>query len=101
MVAGRLGPPHELADRDEVTVTGDVDSGLVALVGVALSQVRGAKSTAQVSMKTDVAQAIVRGPAADLDRLQLAADDLAAAGRIAALTFEADSSGELTVDVSL
>jgi valyl-tRNA synthetase len=88
--------------RDEVALAGEADSGLLALAGVAVSQVRGAKSTAQVSMRTDVAQAVVRGPAADLDRLRMAAADLAGAGRIADLTFAAgDDSSELTVDVSL
>ncbi|HVT65967.1 MAG TPA: class I tRNA ligase family protein, partial [Mycobacteriales bacterium] len=87
--------------QDEIGVDSAVDRHLLGLVGTALSQVRGAKSGAQVSMKTDVAQAVVRGPAADLDRLKLAGDDLAAAGRIAALSFEAAESSELTVEVSL
>jgi valyl-tRNA synthetase len=87
--------------RDEVTVTGDADSGLLAIVGVALSQVRGAKSTAQVSMRTDVPQATVRGTDADLERLRQASDDLAAAGRIAMLTFDEADATELTVEVSL
>jgi valyl-tRNA synthetase len=86
---------------EEVAVVGETDPRLLELVGVALSQVRGAKSTAQVSMKTDVAQAIVRGPAADLDRLRAAADDLAATGRVATLIYEPSESAELTVEVTL
>ncbi|HVV77532.1 MAG TPA: valine--tRNA ligase [Mycobacteriales bacterium] len=86
---------------DELRSAAEGDSGLLGLVGVALSQVRGAKSSAQVSMKTDVAHAVVRGAAADLDRLRAAADDLAAAGRIASLTFEPAESENLTVDVTL
>jgi valyl-tRNA synthetase len=86
---------------DEVAGEGTADVGLLALVGAALSQVRGAKSTAQVSMKTEIPQAVVRGPAADLERLRPAAGDLAAAGRIAALSFEPAETAELTVDVSL
>jgi valyl-tRNA synthetase len=85
----------------EAAVAADADPELLPLVGVALSQVRGAKSNAQVSMRADVRLAIVRGAAADLDRLQRAADDLAAAGRIAELKFEPTESGELTVDVEL
>jgi valyl-tRNA synthetase len=87
--------------RDEVAVTGDADSGLLAIVGVALSQVRGAKSNAQVSMRTDVPQATVRGSDADLERLRQASDDLAAAGRIATLIFDEADATELTVEVSL
>ncbi len=60
-----------------------------ALVGAALSQVRGAKSDAKVSMRADVPSAVITGPGADLDRLSHAAADLAAAGRIIDLTFEA------------
>ncbi|HWC34594.1 MAG TPA: valine--tRNA ligase [Mycobacteriales bacterium] len=87
--------------QGEVGVATAADRGLLGLVGTALSQVRGAKSSAQVSMKTEVAQAVVRGPAADLERLQHAATDLAAAGRIAELRFEPAESGELTVAVTL
>jgi valyl-tRNA synthetase len=79
----------------------DADPALLTLVGVALSQVRGAKSTAQVSMRTDVPLAVIRGSAADLERLRLASDDLAGAGRIAELVFEATEGGELSVDVTL
>jgi valyl-tRNA synthetase len=87
--------------RDEVVVTGEADSGLLEIVGMALSQVRGAKSNAQVSMRTDVVQATVRGKDADLDRLRQASGDLAAAGRIATLTFDEADTAELTVEVSL
>ena len=73
----------------------------VTVIGQAVSQVRGAKSSAQVSMRTDVACAVVRGPAPDLDLLRAAADDLAAAGRISELVFESAESGELVVEVSL
>jgi hypothetical protein len=52
-------------------------------------------------MRTDVARAVVRGPAADLERLKPATDDLAAAGRIAALVYEPAESGELEVAVTL
>jgi valyl-tRNA synthetase len=79
----------------------ETDPALLDLVGVALSQVRGAKSTAQVSMRTEVARAVVRGPASDLDRLRLVADDLAATGHIADLAFEPAEGGDLTVDVTL
>src|SRR4051794_14704765 len=80
-----------------------VDEGevrLLSLVGEALSQVRKAKSEAQVSMRTDVPRAIVRGPSDVLDVLSLGADDLKSAGRISELTFEAGADS-LSIDVTL
>ncbi len=79
------------------------DPTLLTLVGVALSQVRGAKSTAQVSMRTRcVRWRSIRGSAADLDRLRLASDDLAGAGahRRAGLRSR-PRAAELSVDVTL
>jgi valyl-tRNA synthetase len=87
--------------RAEVTTSVPGDPALLVVVGTALSQVRGAKSAAQVSMRTDVASATVRGPAEQIARLQSAADDLAAAGHIAALTFEPSDAADLTVEVAL
>jgi valyl-tRNA synthetase len=87
---------------DELKVSAPTaDVALLGLVGAGLSLIRGAKSTAQVSMRTDVARVIFRGPAADLERLALASDDLAAAGHIATLSFESTDSGELAVDVTM
>jgi valyl-tRNA synthetase len=77
------------------------DPELLTVVGTALSQVRGAKSAAKVSMRTDVASAVVRGPADQVELLKSAADDLAATGHIAELGFEATDATELTVEVAL
>jgi valyl-tRNA synthetase len=77
------------------------EASLLTLVGAALSQVRGAKSTAQVSMRTDVASAIVRGPSGELERLRVASDDLAGAGRIATISFEPSEGTELAVLVTM
>jgi valyl-tRNA synthetase len=86
----------------EVTVTdaGDQQPALLGLVGLALSQVRGAKSTAQVSMRTPVPSAVVRGPSASIDLLRQAHGDLAGAGRIETLEFES-AEGDLAVEVTL
>jgi valyl-tRNA synthetase len=83
-----------------------VDEGevrLLSVVGDALSQVRKAKSEAKVSMRTDVASAIVRGPDDALDLLALGADDLKSAGRILDLALERGTTGGggVTVDVTL
>jgi valyl-tRNA synthetase len=78
----------------------DGEARLLTLVGDALSQVRKAKSEAQVSMRTDVATAVVRGVPADLELLATAADDLRSAGKIADLQLGGDADS-LTVDVAL
>jgi valyl-tRNA synthetase len=99
----REGSVHRAAwpaDYDVEVEGGDVE--LLGIVGKALSQVRGAKSTAQVSMRADVPSAVITGPGADLDRLSHAAADLAAAGRITDLSFEATGDdSDLHVDVTL
>jgi len=58
-------------------------SGLLGLVGDALIGIRGAKTEAKASQKTEVVSATIAGPAA----LELAADDLRAVGRISHLDF--------------
>ncbi|CAB4929610.1 unannotated protein [freshwater metagenome] len=65
-----------------------------------LSGIRKAKSEAKVSMRVDVASAVVSGSAAALARVQVATGDLAAAGRVAELTF-VTSDGPLSVEVTL
>jgi valyl-tRNA synthetase len=73
---------------------------LLPLVGDALSQVRKAKSEAQVSMRTDVPSAVVSGPADVLELLTTATDDLKSAGKIADLKLE-PGGDQLTVAVTL
>jgi valyl-tRNA synthetase len=82
----------------------DPEPALLALVGDALSLVRGAKSTAQVSMRTPVSRAVFRGSPEDLERLKLVSADLRGSGHIESLSFEAvksGESGELSVDVTM
>ena len=67
----------------------DADPELLGLVGRALIGVRGAKTAAKASQKTPVELAVVHAPAAEAERLRLAADDLAGVGRIAELRIEA------------
>ncbi|XPP25886.1 MAG: valine--tRNA ligase [Leucobacter sp.] len=75
----------------------DADAELLALVGSALIGVRGAKTAAKASQKTPVELAVVTAPAADAERLRLAAGDLAAVGRIAELRIEAAEVGAVSV----
>jgi valyl-tRNA synthetase len=89
-------------EASQATVAAEAPSpALLTLVSAALSQVRGAKSGAQVSMRTDVSRAVLRGPAGDLDLIKTARDDLAGAGRIAELEFEPAEGAGLTVDVTM
>ncbi|MBO1902628.1 valine--tRNA ligase [Leucobacter weissii] len=75
----------------------DADPELLRLVGTALVGIRGAKTAAKASQKTPVELAVVHAPAEDRERLALAADDLAAVGRIAELRFEGADVENVTV----
>jgi valyl-tRNA synthetase len=79
----------------------DAETALLPAVGDALSQVRKAKSEAQVSMRTDVEAATVRAPEPLVALVQQAADDLCSAGRIQQLTFEPSDGDALVVEVRL
>ena len=58
------------------------DAEVLVVAGEVLAGIRGAKSTAQVSMKTEVAKVEVSGPADRLALAQQAENDLRAAGRV-------------------
>jgi Valyl-tRNA synthetase len=70
------------------TVAAHADPAILGAVGAALAGVRKAKSEAKVGMKADVQSAVLTGPSATLERIRLAAEDLTAAGRIAALDYQ-------------
>ena len=65
------------------------DAGLLTAVATALAGLRGAKSQAKVSQRTPVVRAVVRGPAAELDRVRAGEEDLRAAGRVGDLRLDA------------
>jgi valyl-tRNA synthetase len=79
----------------------DAQPRLLAVVGTALAGVRKAKSEAKVSMRTDVARAVVTGPAGDVALLQAAAADLRGAGRIGDLELTEDGAELAVRDVEL
>ena len=88
VVAGGLDPPGRLADCGR----GERSTGIRQLLGdvsAALVQIRGAKSQAKASMRTEVTAASFSGPAESLARLQAVEDDLRAVGRM---------TGELRLD---
>ena len=87
--------------RDELgPAAADGDPSLLRDVSIVLSLVRKAKSEAKVSMRADVARVLVTGPAAALEHVLAASDDLRATGRIAELVVE-ESAGPLAATVEL
>ncbi|MDO5737532.1 MAG: class I tRNA ligase family protein, partial [Propionibacteriaceae bacterium] len=85
---------------DELAV--DSDAALLADLAAALIAIRGAKSNAKVSMKTEVSRAAFSGPAEVVERLRTIEADLRAVGRLVGdVTWAVGSRGPLTVDVEL
>jgi valyl-tRNA synthetase len=76
------------------------DAAIVGDVAGVLSGIRKAKSEAKVSMRVEVSSAVVTGPPEALEHVRLAADDLAAAGRVAQLDL-VEGPAPLTVSVTL
>jgi valyl-tRNA synthetase len=77
----------------------DGQPALLAMAVEVLSQVRKAKTAAQVSMRADVARAVVRDTSVWLTQLQPAVADLKEAGRVADLVLE--EAGQSSVEVVL
>ncbi|MGZ4443764.1 MAG: valine--tRNA ligase [Nocardioidaceae bacterium] len=80
------------------------DPAMLGAVAEVLAGIRGAKSQAKVSMRTELARATVSGPAAALALAERAAGDLRAAGRVVGeLTFAPvdDESAPITVDAEI
>ena len=63
--------------------------------------IRGAKSQAKVSMRTEVAAARFSGPPEALAHLQAVESDLRAVGRITGEVTWTEAEGPVTVDVTL
>ncbi len=98
------GSIHLAAWPDEATLSGvpEADPALVTAVAETLRGIRGAKSTAKVSMRTELTRATVTGPAAAVGLAEQAADDLKAAGRITGdLRFVAVEGAPLSVDAEI
>ncbi|HEX2176689.1 MAG TPA: valine--tRNA ligase [Nocardioidaceae bacterium] len=88
---------------DDLGSAAAADAGMLGAVSAVLGALRGTKSAAKVSMRTEVTRAEVRGPDAVLTRARRASDDLRAAGRVVGeLTFVTDDGAEeVTADVEL
>ncbi len=86
-------------EADELPAGGDPE--LLADVSAALVEVRGAKSTAKVSMKAEAAAAAFSGPADRLARLRTVEADLRAVGRITGEVRWTETDTAVTVDLTL
>ena len=103
MVAGGFDPPRGLAvvGRADRGLAGPGDPALLDDLAAALAALRGAKSSAKVSMKTEVTLAAFAGPAATLDRLRSIEADLRAVGRIVGDVTWTETDAPLAVQVTL
>ncbi|RRD46895.1 valine--tRNA ligase [Tessaracoccus sp. OH4464_COT-324] len=95
----RTGSIHRAA-WPQASELPDGEPALLDDVAAALIAIRGAKSTAKVSMRTEVVQATFSGTADVLARLRSIESDLSAVGRITTLAW-VESDSPLTVDVEL
>jgi valyl-tRNA synthetase len=84
---------------DEVIMSGD--PALLSDVSAALIQIRGAKSQASVSMKTEISLAKFYGTAEALAHLLAVESDLRAVGRITGEVMWVEHEGPIEVDVTL
>ena len=83
---------------DELGDAAGEDPALVEAVASVLAGVRGAKSTAKVSMRTPLSSVTVTGPAAAVELAESAAGDLRAVGKITGdLRFEPGGATEISV----
>jgi valyl-tRNA synthetase len=82
----------------ELGAAAATDPAMLSAVAGTLVGIRGAKSNAKVSMRTELSRADVRGPAGPLALAERAAADLKAAGKIIGdLTFSATDASDITV----
>lgn len=79
----------------EVALDWSAEREVLAIVGRALTGIRGAKTAAKASQRTPVDSAVIAGPAVEIEAVESAAGDLRSVGRIADLRFA--SADELQV----
>jgi valyl-tRNA synthetase len=77
------------------------DHSILATAAQVLSGIRGAKSNAKVSQKTEVTSVTVTGPQAALDAAQSTLGDIRAAGNVTGGVTFAAAAADLTVDAVL
>lgn len=79
----------------------EADATLLTDVAAALIEIRGAKSTAKVSMRTEVTKATISGPSESLNRLKAIEQDLRAVGRIVGEITWLATDSPISVSVTL
>jgi valyl-tRNA synthetase len=97
----KKGSIHQASWPTADEVATDGDPALLGDVAAALIAIRGSKSQAKVSMKTEVALAELSAPAESLARLQSVEADLRAVGRITGELTWTKSDSPLSVAVQL
>ena len=76
------------------------DPDVLTAASVTLSALRKVKSERKMSMRAELASAVVHGPEVEVHRAGAVASDLRAAGRVAGdFTFEPNGDGVISVDV--
>jgi len=100
--AGADGAPWPAGPGTAQPAGADAHPELLEALGTVLVALRRAKTEAKGSMRSRVARCTVRGPAAILDLIRLASDDLCDAGAIAELVLTPDPElPALVVEVEL
>lgn len=97
----RTGSIHRSSWPDANAIEAQGDSDLLDDVATVLGELRGAKSTAKVSMKTPIETASFTGPPDALSRLSAIEADLRAVGRIVGEITWTPGDGELSTQVVL
>ena len=77
------------------------DPDVLTTAAEVLAAIRGAKSTAKVSQKTEATSVTVRGPSESLERLLVAVDDVCAAGNVTGDVVTEPGASELAINVTL
>ncbi len=86
----------------ELGSAASADPAMLSAVAATLAGIRGAKSTAKVSMRTELSRAVVAGPAHAVALAERAAADLKAAGKVVGdLTFTPTDAADITVDAEI
>jgi valyl-tRNA synthetase len=95
------GSIHRASWPSVSEVAGDGDPAVLAAVSSVLVAIRGAKSQAKVSMRTEITEARFLGPADALAHLRSVEADLRAVGRIVGGMTWTEADGPVSVEVSL
>jgi valyl-tRNA synthetase len=95
------GSIHRASWPSGSEVAGDGDPAVMAAVSSVLVAIRGAKSQAKASMRTEITEAQFRGPADALALLRSVEGDLRAVGRMVGTVTWTEADGPVSVEVSL